>query len=177
MNKVRWIESWVIAWWILVAPAFTLRAKNRTTLVGQRYSSSVGTATRWIGKPWHPCIVAAPLPIIHTHTNIHIHGHVRTHPKPAIPPLCWGPVLETDPAGSANHDALCPYPLDCHHLFDTTSGACGLRSWPETTTATQLRSSVSRRDIIRPKGPRRCQRCLIGYQTHMYLHTRVYTLT
>lgn len=155
-------SAWIIVWWILVAPAFTLRAKNRTILVGQRYSSSVGTATRWIGKTWHPCIVAAPLLIIHTHTQTH--GH--THPKPAIPPLCWGPISETNPAGSANHNALCPYPLDCHHLFDAMSGACGLRSWPETTTATQLRSSVSQRDIIGPKGPRRCQRCLIGYQTH-----------
>ena len=113
---------WNILWWILVAPALAHKAKNRTILMGHTFfpyiSSSAGTTTRSLGKPWHPPTERSPPPF--THNQAAHHSAQALFQK--LP--CW--------LGQWEH-SLPPPPWDCHHLFDTMIWGCALRSWPETT--------------------------------------------
>ena len=127
--KESWMNPssiWNILWWILVAPALAQKAKNRTILMGHTFflyiPSSVGTATRCLGKPWHPPTKRSPPPHTHTHT----HNQAAHHSAQALfhKPPCWLDQSER---------SLPPPPWDCHHLFDTMIWDCALRSWPETT--------------------------------------------
>lgn len=56
----------------------------------------------------------------------HTHNQAAHHSAQALfqKPPCW--------LGQSER-SLPPPPWDCHHLFDTMSGGCALRSWPETT--------------------------------------------
>lgn len=54
------------------------------------------------------------------------HNKATHHSAQALfqkPPCCLG----------QSEHSMPPPPCDCHHLFDTMSGGCVLRSWPETT--------------------------------------------
>lgn len=136
---------WNILWWILVAPALAHKAKNRTILMGHTFfpyiSSSVGTTTRSLGKPWHPPTERSPP------------SHTTRQPITLLR-LCF----KNRPAGLANENTRCPHLLGTATIcltpwFEAVRSDPGLRP-PSTTMMPQ--SSASCRDVIELRGPRRC---------------------
>ncbi|KAK9525345.1 hypothetical protein VZT92_016062 [Zoarces viviparus] len=73
-----------------------------------------------MGSPWYP-------PPTHTHDQA-AHRSAQA-PKPPH----W--------IGQSERSLL-PLPWGCHHLFDTMSGGCALRSWHETNVHSHTASAL-----------------------------------
>ena len=159
---------WNILWWILVAPALAHKAKNRTILMGHTFfpyiSSSVGTTTRSLGKPWHPPTERSPPPPLHT--------------QPGSPSLCSGSVSKTALLAWPMSTLAAPTSLGLppsvwHHDLRLCAPILAWDHHPPPWCLSPLQAAVTSSSWGDPGGVSKVREDL----KHTHTHTHVYTLT
>lgn len=119
-------RKWFVILWLRFVKIFcggsssTQKAKNRTTIMGHTFFRTSFHLLAQQRVAWANLGILPPKDPPHTHNQA---AHCSAQAMFQIPPRWLG----------QSERSLLPLPWDCHHLFDTRSGGCALRSWPETT--------------------------------------------